>query len=74
MSRPNIASEIRGIIPRIVVPEAIIAGLNLDEEADNRASTGSNASLDLSSYLIYKYNSIFIIALSIPKLLQQQQN
>ena len=38
---PNIASEIRGIIPRIVVPEAIITGLNLDEEADNRASTGS---------------------------------
>ena len=30
---PNIASEIRGIIPRIVVPEAIITGLNLDEEA-----------------------------------------
>ena len=36
-----IASEISGIIPMIVVPEAIITGLNLDEEADNRASTGS---------------------------------
>ena len=37
---PNMASEIKGIIPKMVVPEAIMTGRRREEEAASNAWTG----------------------------------